>query len=73
MWTDIKPGSRVRVSSNDFYDGAIGTVSTDRKINEETFHYVVFDHPVVMSDISHIVGLFASSELNILEGKTCLN
>ena len=73
MWTDIKPGSRVRVSSNDFYDGAIGTVSTKRNIGEEIFLNVVFDHPIVMQDISHIVGLFAPSELIELEEKTCLN
>lgn len=73
MWTDIEPGSRVRVSSNDFYNGATGTVSTKRNIGEETFLHVVFDRPVVMHDISHIVGLFAPSELIEMEGKTCSN
>ena len=63
----------MRVSSNDFYNGTIGTVSTKRNIGEETFLHVVFDHAVVERDISHIIGLFAPSELIELEGETCSN
>ena len=73
MWEYLKPGARVRVSSNDFYNNAVGVLSTHKMIGDEWFHHVIFDRPVVFRNVSHITGIFANSELIELDGGTCLN
>lgn len=69
----LKPGTRVRVSSNDFYNGADGTLSEHHMIEREVFHRVSFNHPVMFRNMSYATGVFANSELIELEVRTCLN
>ena len=73
MWEYLKPGTRVRVSSNDFHNGADGILTEHHMIEREVFHRVSFDHPVVFRNTPYVAGVFANSELIELEGRTCLN